>query len=335
MQLNPSVQANAEFFTGLQPRLTTAPAQTLDSAERLQLPGPECSGSIRRWRLRPGLELVIHEVGFREKTVVERDSNNKPQLGLSFCLAGQIRGMGPETKQPQEFQAGQVSLGVVNGGKRRFEYPERQRVSLVHCHVQPDAIGLSSQESIGQLSQALQEAISGRDTPPYFQAGAMTPLMMATVRQLLQCPYQGLSQRLYMESKTLELISLYFDQLLSSNPPQPPESRLKHDEADRIYYARDILLSRIDNPPTLLELAHQIGLNDRKLKQGFRKVFGTTVFGYLHNHRMEQAQQLLLMPGATIASVAQKVGYRSPEAFSVAFRRAFGISPKAYQLGKG
>jgi len=47
---------------------------------------------------------------------------------------------------------------------------------------------------------------------------------------------------------------------------------------------------------------------------------------------MQQAKQLLMMPEATIASVAQAIGYRNPEAFSVAFRRTFAITPKAYQL---
>ncbi|MEM8639741.1 MAG: AraC family transcriptional regulator [Cyanobacteria bacterium P01_G01_bin.54] len=103
---------------------------------------------------------------------------------------------------------------------------------------------------------------------------------------------------------------------------------------DRIVHAKDLLLSQLSAPPTLLKLAHQVGLNDRKLKQGFRQVFGTTVFGYLHNHRMTQAKQLLVLSGATIAGVAQQVGYRSPEAFSAAFRRTFEINPKAYQLQK-
>lgn len=305
-----------------------------NQSETLQLPSHRCSGSIQRWRLRPGLDLVVHDVGFREKTVVERDhTHGQSQLGLSFCLSGQIRGDSPQSQQPLEFQAGQVSLGVINSDRRRFEYAAQQRVSLVHLHVQPEAIGIANREAVEELPKPLATAIAGRDRPSYFQSGAMTPLMTATVRQLLQCPFQGLSQRLYIEGKALELVSLYFDQLLSGDRSQPPGSHLNRDETERIYYARDILLNRIDNPPTLQELAHQIGLNDRKLKQGFRKVFGTTVFGYLHNHRMQQAQQLLLMPGTTIASVAHAVGYRSPEAFSVAFRRTFEISPKAYQLG--
>ncbi|MEO0377755.1 MAG: helix-turn-helix transcriptional regulator, partial [Cyanobacteria bacterium P01_A01_bin.17] len=73
---------------------------------------------------------------------------------------------------------------------------------------------------------------------------------------------------------------------------------------------------------------------DRKLNQGFRQLFGTTVFGYLQRHRMQQAQSLLHDSDLSIAKVAATVGYRSPEAFSTAFRRQFAVSPKAYQLGQ-
>jgi AraC-like DNA-binding protein len=80
-----------------------------------------------------------------------------------------------------------------------------------------------------------------------------------------------------------------------------------------------------------MELAHQVGLNDRKLKTGFREVFKTTAFSYLHDCRMERAQELLRQKRA-IASVAAAVGYASPTAFNRAFQRKFGMSPKRYQL---
>jgi AraC-like DNA-binding protein len=74
-----------------------------------------------------------------------------------------------------------------------------------------------------------------------------------------------------------------------------------------------------------------VGINDRKLKQGFRQVLDTTVFGYLTHKRMEVACQLLRQQ-RSVAAVAAAVGYDSPTAFSGAFKRKFSITPKAYQL---
>ncbi len=60
------------------------------------------------------------------------------------------------------------------------------------------------------------------------------------------------------------------------------------------------MLRNISNPPSLIELARQVGINECTLKRGFRQIFGNTMFGYLHDYRMEQARQLLslifLMP---------------------------------------
>lgn len=75
-----------------------------------------------------------------------------------------------------------------------------------------------------------------------------------------------------------------------------------------------------------------MGLNPRKLKEGFRQVFDTTVFGYLHQYRMQIAQNLLQQK-QKVAVVAATVGYASPTSFSAAFQRQFGVKPKAYQLG--
>ncbi|MEI1374667.1 MULTISPECIES: helix-turn-helix domain-containing protein [unclassified Nostoc] len=71
-----------------------------------------------------------------------------------------------------------------------------------------------------------------------------------------------------------------------------------------------------------------MGINECTLKRGF---IGTTVFGYLHDYRMEQARQLLLSRQMKIEQVAQKVGYANRSRFASAFRKKYGVNPKAYQ----
>ncbi len=291
----------------------------------------QSSENRRSWSLRPGLDLIVQTLSDREKSVVSQGrSDGTLSLGMSFCLEGDVKRRSAHSGQTVRLQLGQASLGIVKNTDQVIEYAAKP-LQLVHLHIQPEAIGLGNPENIQQLPDSLKAALSDRHQVDYFQSHRMSAVMSATVKQLLSCPYRGLSQRLYLESKALELVSLYFDHLLTSDG-SPPAASLKADEVDRILAARDILLAQAANPPTLLDLARRIGLNDRKLKQGFRQVFGTTVFGYLHRYRMQQAQQLLLMPSATIASVAQNVGYRNTEAFSVAFRRTFEIGPKAYQM---
>lgn len=76
-----------------------------------------------------------------------------------------------------------------------------------------------------------------------------------------------------------------------------------------------------------------VGTNELKLKQGFRALFGTTVFGYLRRHRMERARQLLLHREVSVTEAAGLVGYACPSRFAAAFRRQFGTRPSALRRG--
>jgi AraC-like DNA-binding protein len=64
---------------------------------------------------------------------------------------------------------------------------------------------------------------------------------------------------------------------------------LSKSDANKIKRAEEILLQQMDSPPSLLELAKKVDLNDYKLKLGFKELFGTSAFAYLREKRMEQA----------------------------------------------
>lgn len=184
------------------------------------------------------------------------------------------------------------------------------------------------------LSNPLQKLLKGDGTQRFHQPlGHMSPQIKQLVQQIVQCPYTGLMQQLYLESKALELLASQFSIWTEAQPTGAAISLCAQD-IEQLHHAKTILVQRAQTPPSLTELARLVGLNDRKLKQGFRQLFGTTVFGYLHNYRMEQAQHLLHHPHITISQVATQVGYRNPEAFSTAFRRKFAVSPKTYQLAQ-
>lgn len=182
------------------------------------------------------------------------------------------------------------------------------------------------------LPQPLDRLLQGNSKPRFHQPlGQMTPQIQRLVQNILHCPYSDLMQQMYLEGKALELLAAQFA-LWTDQPPGAVSVTLSKDEVDRVHQAQAVLLDRAKQPPSLGELARLVGLSDRKLNQGFRHLFGTTVFGYLKAYRLQQAQALLRDDRLTIAAVAMAVGYQNPEAFSTAFRRKFAVSPKTYQL---
>ncbi|MBW4510705.1 MAG: AraC family transcriptional regulator [Scytonematopsis contorta HA4267-MV1] len=123
----------------------------------------------------------------------------------------------------------------------------------------------------------------------------------------------------YLQGKILELIALHLAPILDNGNKKQALSRLKPDTIERVYQAQEILRSRLENPPSLLELAQLVGVSDRTLRRGFHELFGTTVFGYLTEKRMEQAEILLREGNSSVAEVANIVGYSHLSLFARSF----------------
>ena len=158
--------------------------------------------------------------------------------------------------------------------------------------------------------------------------------MRSLAHQLWNAPYRGAAKRMYLQAKVFELLAIYLD-LISANQVQSHAlPRLKPDTISRLYHAKEILTTQLENPSSLSELAQQVGVSDRTLQRGFQELFGTTVFGYLHTLRMEQAEQLLRNRQMRVSEVAHAVGYSHLGHFTAAFKRKFGITPKQCQRGK-
>jgi DNA-binding response OmpR family regulator len=98
-----------------------------------------------------------------------------------------------------------------------------------------------------------------------------------------------------------------------------------------VYQARDKLLTQLQNPPSLDELARTLGTNRTKLAQAFRARLGLSVFAYLRRQRLIRASHLLRETQFTIKQIAAQVGYRNSRDFSVAFKTYFSVTPSEYR----
>ncbi len=210
-----------------------------------------------------------------------------------------------------------------------------QPITKVDIHIRsPQGLGQLIKATLQELPAEIRQCLEEYDGNWFSEVNTLTPAMRLPLEQIFHCPFQGKTKQIYLESKCLELIALKLDQLKDIDQRTGPTCDLKPDDIDRIHQAKAILTTQIDSPPSLMELSRQVSLNDYKLKVGFRQVFGTTVFGYLHQHRMETARQLLGEQRMNVKEVAQSVGYNNQSRFAAAFRKQFGINPKAYLLGR-
>ena len=82
---------------------------------------------------------------------------------------------------------------------------------------------------------------------------------------------------------------------------------------------------------TVAELASNASVSRSLLDERFRRVLGRPPIRYLTDWRMHVARGLLANTDLAVMQVARRVGYDSVEAFSRAFKRAYGRAPSAWR----
>jgi AraC-like DNA-binding protein len=95
--------------------------------------------------------------------------------------------------------------------------------------------------------------------------------------------------------------------------------------------AKNLIEKNLHFHYTIQELAKEIGMNEWKLKKGFKQVFGMGPFEYLVNARMEKAKSLLSETKKSLKQIARSLGYKYPNNFITAFEKKFEQSPANFK----
>ncbi|MEH2253111.1 helix-turn-helix transcriptional regulator [Nostoc sp.] len=327
MTITISEQAHKELFQEAEATTSLMPATDQSNQwDRIcQYPPTLGQGLIRGIRLREGIWLSIYDYQLHDELVV-RGSDYFQGLGFSFFLQGEY------TYDDVLHEAGQhLVCGSGNEAAAVRKEFIKQRFLQIDVGLQPGVLRSFISDDSGELPPQLQHLVHSPEESSNWHLGTTTPVMQSIARQILHCPYQGISRRIDLESKALQLLALLVEQEIELHTERHTISTLKPGTLERIYYAREILLRHLDCPPSLSGLAQQVKLNEYTLKKGFHQVFGTTVFGYLHDYRLEQARLLLQAEDMKTSEVAQAVGFANRGYFAALFRQKFGLNPKEYR----
>jgi len=165
----------------------------------------------------------------------------------------------------------------------------------------------------------------------YYVDGKVSPSMAVALHQLMNYNLNDAIKRLYFKGKSYELLSLYFN---TKDDPDVEACPFLVDEKNmaKIKMAKDIIIERMTDPPSLADLAIEIALPLKKLKEGFKEVYGDTVYGFLLEHKLEYARQLLDSGQHNVNEVGLKVGYSTGSHFISAFKKKYGTTPKKYVM---
>jgi AraC-like DNA-binding protein len=282
-------------------------------------------GYSRTIILREGLELWIDNFRWHNRLLITRPERES-WLDFHFHLCGQHKDKYTEVGDNQY-----ALYGSGIAPKDIIDSVDSHYILEITISIQPQVLHSFIGNFQGQLPAQFSHLIRQPDQEHYTRCASITPMMERMLWQILRCPYQGITKRMCLQGKVLEVVALVLEQETEIYKGRIQAINLEPERRDRIYHAREILLQNLAHPLSLGELARQAGLNECTLKREFRQVFGKTVFSYLHDYRLEQARQLLETEDINTTEVSRLVGFANRGYFAAAFRDKFGLNPKEYK----
>jgi len=268
---------------------------------------------------------ILLEEASTEGQIVDSCFFDEPVIAIAFYGAGDVSLKVKFNEESREFEhtKGMV-LSFYADNRVEFEHHVSQLKSLQCLVIATTVRNLDKLPEYESqfLEQFLYPLVHSKEHFVQGPVFKMNPEMFQLVDQVFNNTYKGEIKMMFYKSHITALLSHYFGQLSKQQ-----NTALNTSELEKINRAQEILLSNIDNPPSLTELASAIGINTNKLKVEFKAQFGVPVFKYLQNERLKKAYHLIKYEQKTIQEAAWAVGYDSLGSFSNAFEKKFGYRP--------
>ncbi|WP_333541295.1 AraC family transcriptional regulator [Desulforamulus ruminis] len=246
-------------------------------------------------------------------------------------ISGELRFYDSELRSIIKMQGGSVNITFTDYMEGWMEYQSKRRYKYVSvCVSQPLSKTLCTDEN---LAEELNHCINiDHKLKNYLLIPQkISPFLQVPFQQIQQHNFSNTSKLIYMESKAKEIVVLVFEKEILRYKAHDSKIRLSNGDISKMYLVKKIIIENMEKPFSILELSEMVGLNTYKLKVGFKELFGTTVFGYLRDIRMEKARLLLENYKLNINEIANEVGYSNPSHFAAAFKKKYGLNPRNFR----
>jgi len=270
--------------------------------------------------------LKLHNKDSISQSLIKEVSNNYIQL--FFCLGGSGKLI---------FNNGSYTLDLLENKSFVLFNPQQNLPINLEVNSKAKVITLlitikKFHSFFSEFSKYITFLNDDNQNKKYYNAKDLNPKEIIVLNQIFNYGLHSSLEKLYTKGKVYELLSLYFNFSENQDIENCPFLE-DEDNVLKIRKAKEIVVERMAEPPSLNELSEEIGLTLKKLKDGFKHIYGETVFNFLLDYKLDYSRKLLLSKKHNVAEVSELIGYSTSSHFIAAFKKKFGTTPKKY-LGK-
>ena len=164
----------------------------------------------------------------------------------------------------------------------------------------------------------------------FYYENKISNTILLVLNEIKRFDENSSTKNLFLKAKIYELFSHLYNRNRDQNIEQCP-FLTNEENFKKIKKAKDIIIAEMSNPPSLVELSKEINLSLKKLKEGFKKIYGKPVYQFLIEYKMELAKKLLSENDFNVNEVSLKLGYSTASHFITAFKNKYGLTPKNYK----
>lgn len=305
-----------------------------DYAERcgifyVRIPDAFGKGVIAGTDFNDGLGLIRYDCTFNEDITIEYSVDMVHPVKFLFSMEGEIQHKFIEETDWHnipKYKNAIVASSAHHGHCIRFLAGEQ----VVYNSLELNRSGFQSKINCEPTNMAeswrdMLDDVTAKTT--FYHDGFYSLELSRIIEEWDKYPEGDWLKSLHLEGMAYRILVLQITQFQDDLRSEGKKTVLRKSELNQMLKAIHIIEERLDDLPTISNIASEVGLNDNKLQQGFKELFGKTVNLYIRDKRLENARTLLLNTDQTLSTIASIIGYRSPSYLSKMFRDAYGVKP--------
>ncbi|GGB79108.1 helix-turn-helix transcriptional regulator [Dyadobacter sediminis] len=294
----------------------------------LEIPESLGQGFIRKLEFGQDFKITIHHYLLIEDLVIKRNASgmgnelitvffysNEQSLGIAFNDDRNV------TFSQRDDSAVQVTSNDISSTVR---FPADQQIHYVVVAIKPGR--LKELIHINEPNSVIQTITGTGNSFLFFES--MNAETKTLLKNMLAVDMNDTLSNFYMQIKVQELLYLNFHKL--SLRESAAHHTINSTDAAKLLQIRNEILKDLSIPPVLKELAGNSAMSESKLKQLFKQTFGSSIYSFYQQARMEEAAFLLKHGKGSVAEVGYEMGFSNLSHFSRLFEKHYGQNPKRY-----